>query len=344
MGIRTIGGLEAKTMSQPEKWDLLSPYLKQHGSHCMAYSTLQPDMEYFLIDDVGYVAYMTHAPFGIKSLKRKFVLSDPICAKENMPEIVKEFLRENCRSCFVQVHKDVANLLYKEHGMYGTQMGVETEVDLKEWDLKGKSKSTIRRWINTAKNAGVTIERVSSLQDIHGRQNLLEEWRKKKATKNALKFLQRGLYLPGFPEDSTEIYLARSFSKEIGFVEFDPMYSKGKVDGHYANIIVFSEDAPNGTSDLIINFAMEKMKNDELENFSLGLSPLANHQKFLGDPLLGGRLLNFLYNRGNRLYNFKGIYFHKQKYCPKEIPVFISGRGRTLLGEITETLRVCGVI
>ena len=55
---RIIEGAEAKSLGQREKWELLSPFLRQYGREALAYPTLQAGMEYF-IDDCGYIAYVT---------------------------------------------------------------------------------------------------------------------------------------------------------------------------------------------------------------------------------------------------------------------------------------------
>jgi hypothetical protein len=46
-------------------------YLRQFGSHPMAYSTLQPGMEYFDLPGIGYIAYAT-------CRGSRLVLSDPL--------------------------------------------------------------------------------------------------------------------------------------------------------------------------------------------------------------------------------------------------------------------------
>jgi hypothetical protein len=56
MGTRILEDASARSIGQKEKWDLLGPFLRQHGREALAYATLQEGMEYF-IDETGYVAY-----------------------------------------------------------------------------------------------------------------------------------------------------------------------------------------------------------------------------------------------------------------------------------------------
>src|SRR5690554_7502963 len=51
-------------------------YLKRFGGHSQSFSTLQPDMQYFDVPDVGYMAYR-------RKWGATIVLSDPVCAPEN---------------------------------------------------------------------------------------------------------------------------------------------------------------------------------------------------------------------------------------------------------------------
>src|ERR1035438_6300746 len=54
--VRIIEGEAANRLGQEEKWELLSPFLTQHGREGIAYATLQAGMEYF-IGETGYIAY-----------------------------------------------------------------------------------------------------------------------------------------------------------------------------------------------------------------------------------------------------------------------------------------------
>ena len=48
MSERIIEAEAAKSLGQKEKWDLLSPFLRQHGHEALAYATLQSGLEYFI--------------------------------------------------------------------------------------------------------------------------------------------------------------------------------------------------------------------------------------------------------------------------------------------------------
>ncbi|MHB9079136.1 MAG: phosphatidylglycerol lysyltransferase domain-containing protein [Pirellulaceae bacterium] len=84
-------------------------YLTKYGSHCMAYSTLQPGMAYFDLPGVGYIAY-------VRYLGTSFILSDPVCAPDQLPALIVAFLRQHRSPFFVQVHEHTAGVLQREYG------------------------------------------------------------------------------------------------------------------------------------------------------------------------------------------------------------------------------------
>src|SRR5437016_12348407 len=99
MATRIFEGVAAKHLGQKEKWEMLSPFLKQHGREALAYATLQEGMEYF-VTDYGYIAYNTvrHPVFARKP--KKICFSDPVCAPGDVKKIVGEFLAVNPRVTF----------------------------------------------------------------------------------------------------------------------------------------------------------------------------------------------------------------------------------------------------
>ena len=118
-------------------------YLMNHGVHSMAFSTLQPDMEYFDIPGVGYVAYARY-------LGMKFVLSDPVCDPSQMELMLDRFVAKFPNAVFAQVTKNVVDILHRKHHYYGTQLGSESKIPLADWSLAGKKKQIIRTAINQA--------------------------------------------------------------------------------------------------------------------------------------------------------------------------------------------------
>ena len=76
-------------------------YLKKYGTHSQSFSTLQPEMQYFDVPGVGYLAYM-------RKWGGTFVLSDPVTAPEHFEVILEQFHQRFPSACYIQVSKPVA--------------------------------------------------------------------------------------------------------------------------------------------------------------------------------------------------------------------------------------------
>lgn len=106
-------------------------YLKEYGSHCMSFSALQPGIQYFDMPGIGYIAY--EQKWGLRA-----VLSNPVCDIKDQETLIGEFLQENSPAGFAQISEPVAKLLYEAFGYFSTQFGIESIIDLNNWNLKGK--------------------------------------------------------------------------------------------------------------------------------------------------------------------------------------------------------------
>lgn len=125
-------------------------WLKQYGSHPMSFSTMQPDMAYFELPGVGYIAYAHY--WGMQ-----FALADPVCAPQQRALMLDRFLERYPRAVFVQVSKATVDHLHGRHGYYGTQFGSESKIELAEWSLRGARKQIIRTAVNGARAQGIEI-------------------------------------------------------------------------------------------------------------------------------------------------------------------------------------------
>lgn len=116
----------------------LLPYFKQYGSNCMAYTSLEPGMEYFVMDGIGYIAYVSYKHWLWAWKERKIVLADPVCAEKDFQEILTAFIKEHPNVIFVGVSLKPAKVLEKM-GYMVNQFGIETDILLNDFDLGGKN-------------------------------------------------------------------------------------------------------------------------------------------------------------------------------------------------------------
>jgi lysylphosphatidylglycerol synthetase-like protein (DUF2156 family) len=164
MAIKIIEGDLARKFTRREKWELLSPYLKRHGREALAYATLQEGMEYF-IDETGYIAYtrVQHPIFARKA--KRIVLSDPVCAREDLGLIVRRFLAEDKRAAFAVISEHCASVL-RENGFKANCLGYEPEIPLQTYNTKGdwKELDLIKRARNEARREGIAIREEEDIE------------------------------------------------------------------------------------------------------------------------------------------------------------------------------------
>ena len=161
-------------------------YLMQHGIHPMAFSTMQPDMEYFDVPGIGYIAYARY--WGMQ-----FVLSDPVCDPKHFEMMLERFVQRFPDAAFAQVSKVVVDLLHGKYGYYGTQFGSEAKIPLCDWNLRGSKKQIIRTAVNQAKAQGVEVK-----EGPFDRQTrkISESWIKtRKCKSNEIRFLIRPMQM-----------------------------------------------------------------------------------------------------------------------------------------------------
>ncbi|MBJ6138255.1 DUF2156 domain-containing protein [Marinobacter litoralis] len=279
-------------------------YLKQHGAHSQSFSTLQPGMHYFDVPGVGYIAYM-------RKWGGTFVLSDPVAARKDFPVILEQFQQKFPNASYVQVSKAVVDFLHLRFGLYGTQFGCESRIDLQKWSLTGKKKQILRTALNQAEKQGITVKERYS--DDHTRE-ISEAWiRTRKCKSNEIRFLIRPMEMD-YRENERHFY-AYQDGKAVGFIYFDPIYHNNEIISYVPNISRANADFRQGIFYTLMAHAMDVFKAEGVPFIDLGLIPLSldkatEHQ----ESRLLKKLMHGIYDKGNFLYNFKGLEFTKSRF------------------------------
>jgi lysylphosphatidylglycerol synthetase-like protein (DUF2156 family) len=279
-------------------------YLMSHGVHSMAFSTMQPGMEYFDVPGIGYIAYARY--WGLK-----FVLSDPVCEPCNVETLLDRFVAKFPNAVFAQVTQNVVDILHRNHAYYGTQLGSESKISLADWSLQGKKKQIIRTAVNQAVAQNVVVR-----EGVFDRltKKISESWIKtRKCKSNEIRFLIRPLLMDY--KEGTRYFYAYQNGEAVGFVFFDPIYRHGKVVAYVPNISRSCASFKQGLWYAMMVHAMEVFKSEGVEYLDMGLMPLmlsdelAHHES---KPLRA--MQNQILKWGNSLYNFKGLGFAKSRF------------------------------
>jgi len=311
----------------------------------MAYSSLEKDLEYFVVEGMGYIAYVSFRhPFWAWK-QRKVVLADPICAVANYDEIIKRFVANYPDVIFVQSSLALAEVLNKQ-GYQVNQFGVETELNVQDFDLAGKQRSKLRQWRNKCRREGVKFKEgsVVDCQNHNEIKRLSDSWLKNKGGKE-YSFLTRPFRYTN--EEGVRNFWAWQEGKLIGFAVFDPIYSDGKLVAYYHNVDRISDTAPHGVSAALIIYAIDVFKQEGVQFVSLGMSPLyqltlQNHKSFDYNHFTRDAL-RYAYDNLNYIYPFKGNSSHKKKFNGVKKPVFFSSTKGNSLWEVFVMMKAIGL-
>ncbi|WP_150912690.1 DUF2156 domain-containing protein [Marinobacter halotolerans] len=279
-------------------------YLKKHGLHSQSFSTLQPGMAYFDVPGIGYIAYMRKWG-GI------FVLSDPVADPEQFEVILEKFHQRFPNACYIQVSKPVVDFLYRRFGLYGTQFGSESRINLKSWSLSGKKKQILRTALNQAEKNGISVK--ERFSDDHTRE-ISDAWiRTRKCKSKEIRFLIRPMEME-YRENERHFY-AYQDGKAVGFIYFDPIYRNNEIVSYVPNISRANADFRQGIFYTLMAHAMEVFREEGVPFLDLGLIPLSLHSETEHqESRLLKKIMHGVYEKGNFLYNFKGLEFTKSRF------------------------------
>lgn len=314
--MRSILGQEAQNLSFNEKWQLLSPHLLRHGRDALSYATLQQGMEYF-VHELGYIAFTTalHPVFARKP--KRIVLSDPVCAREDVGTLVSAFLSQHPAAVFGVVSGQCAGVL-RSLGFKANCVGYEPELAVQTYNTQGnwKELDMIKRARNEAKREGITIREVDiSTVPPEQLRALSDRWilGKKVNDREIWVYARRPVYQP---EPGVRKFVA--FDRDgiaIGYVFYDPMQQDGRVFGYSANTVRCDEVRYGRLATAIHMTAMDAFKGEGVEVLNLCLCPFTGLEQGCYQDDFFTRWFFILSERyGGELYNFKGLNFHKSKY------------------------------
>jgi len=332
----------------PTKADLI-PYLEKYGSHCMAYTSLEPSLEYFLVEGLGYIAFKRFKHWFWAFKERVIVLADPICANENTFELLNQFLEEYPTPIFVQSSRFFAKVLDKK-GFQVNQFGVETNLPIAGFELAGKARAKLRQWRNKCQREGVLIieKPISECTNQDEIKALSQRWLDKKGGAE-YSFLVRPLRYQN--EKDTRYFWAYlavdNGQKLIGFAVFDPIYSDQNITGYYHNIDRIDASAPHGTSVSIVLHALDVFKQEGIDKISLGMLPLYLQRGIsseLNFNMFTRKSFWYAFENLNYIYPFKGNASHKIKFNGEQAPIYISSTKGTNLWQVLVAMKGIGML
>lgn len=320
-------------------------HLRHHGRGSLAFSALQEGLQYFMHPEYGFIAYkpLHDGPQSV------LVLSDPICKRENTKLLIDEFMKVKSDPVFLHISHEVAEIV-AQYDFSVNEVGIETIVDIQEFDLVGGKKQQLRNARNGGKKDNLEIKEVDSIDNttLSKLRKISSDWIKEKTiSNNEMQFIVRPIVY--VDEIDVRRFVALKDGEIVGFVIFDPMYENGEIVGYIAQHLRSIHTSTYSVVDCIVVHALELFKAEGKQILSMGFSPLArvdDQGEFKYSKLLKA-YFQYAYENANYLYNFKNLAQHKKQYRPgmkgaHEEKVYCAMRTRFLLPRIYDVFSTLG--
>jgi len=286
-----------------------------YGRSTLARMLLLPDKAYFFSEGGSVVGF---AKVGDVAL----ALGDPIGPAEDAARTIAEFrdmsARNGWRCAFYQTLPDCLDA-YRAAGFDAVSIGDEAIVPVADFDMASQRKS-LRSRVRKLDSDGYRVEVVPAPQDarmLREVRAVSDAWLAERGGS------ELGFSLGWFDEDyigGCDLMVLRS---PTGHVEaFANIISEYHADEATIDLMRYSPSAPSGTMDLLFIRLFEWARDAGYASFNLGLSALAGVGERPDDPAIE-RLLQLVYEYGNRFYGFQGLHEYKAKFSPVWQPRYL---------------------
>jgi phosphatidylglycerol lysyltransferase len=287
--------------------------LRNYGFNTTSYLALEKDKEHYFSPTQD--ACISYVPYH----KVSVVSGEPVCKPEVMNEVLDEYLA-HCRNhqeypLFFEVSASALAPLEKR-GFHFLKTGEEPFFDLRQFSLKGNRMANVRSSAKTATHKGVQIRQFRPLAPgaaamAEQLKDIDQRWSYSRGI-DRLRFTLGSLSLE---EPGDRLYfVAEQEGEVVAFVTYAPIYKR---KGVYLDLMRRGDDAPTGTMDLLLTTSFRLLQEMGIEIVTMGMAPLVNeHYSDVPQNIYLTKLLQWLYQYGEKLYPFSSLYKFKAKFHP----------------------------
>ncbi len=281
-----------------------------HGRNATAYQILNPGIGcWFAERGDAVVGYVSRGAWLL-------VAGEPVCSPGALQETVADFeafaRRRYCRVCYVCAAEPMRQLLGRSPDHSVITIGAQPVWNPAGWRGMVLSRRSMRAQLNRAVNKGVHIDAIATAEGAHHpeiRRTLLEWIRTRRLP--PMHFLVEPEVLSGVVDDRV-LLLARRENRIVAFLVASPVAAR---NGFLIEELARSPHAPNGTSELLIDAAMNRFAEAGSTYATMGLVALAAGTTG-ENPLWLRGLMSIARAHANRFYNFRGLERFRAKMHP----------------------------
>lgn len=291
--------------------------VRRHGRTSLAHIALLGDKQYLFTAGGSVVAYKPVGDVGL-------ALGDPVGPAEDAARAVATFAgfcrQRAWRPVFYQTLPET-RAHYQAAGLQTTLIGQEAIVTLPEFTLSGTRNKNLRAGVNRMERDGYAFawhDAPLSPDLVHALGSVSAAWLRSRRT--AEKEFSLGRFDEAYIAECPVATVSDASGAVIAFANTIPMYGHA---GVAVDLMRYREGAPSETMLFLFVRLLERLRDDGLERADLGLSALSGLDASARAPLTE-RALATVFERGNALYNFKGLHVFKSKFHPLWEPRFLA--------------------
>jgi len=275
--------------------------LRRHGRNTCSFQALELGLHYWFDGDDACVAYADTGGAWIAA-------GDPIAPPERMDEVLVAF----CRAARDAGRRPRFFAMEGEPGprakLRTTPIGTQPIWDPRAWPETLRRKRSLREQLRRARAKGVTVREVGAdeLEPGHPTRAcvdaLIAHWLDSRAIAPMGFLVEIDVY---HTPQERRFLVAERHGAVVGILVAVPVYAR---DGWFFEDVLRDPAAPNGTIELLFDFAMRACADAGSTHVTFGLAPLAD---------VPSRTLAWIRDRSRIFYDFEGLRRFKSKLEPQ---------------------------
>ena len=207
-----------------------------------------------------------------------------------------------------------------ELGFAIQKTGESAAVPLESFSLKGRKREVLRRNWRKAGEVGATFEVVTADQVVAllpELEAISDNWLSQHAGGD------KAFSMGGFVEGYVSEFPCALVRVEDKIVAFATIWTTPDLSAFSMDLMRYSEDAPKNVMDYLFVELLHWGATQDYVAFEFGVAPLAGLEDRPLAPIMS-RVGRLLFERGEEIYNFRGVRRYKDKYDPIWQPRYVA--------------------
>ncbi|ASK28915.1 ABC transporter permease [Chryseobacterium sp. T16E-39] len=281
--------------------------VEQYGASSLDYFKLTKEKQFYFSEEInGLVSFRAANGFAV-------VLEEPVCAEQHKTDLIKEFdqycKKNSLKTCYYRVSESgipYFNPLKKQKLF----IGQDAILDAENFSLTGKDKKTIRNGINAVEKSGYTTTILYAPQNndiIDHIQSVSDEWLREFDKKEIV--FAEGMFDREVVRDQDLITIFDADGLCVAFLNIIPYCAPDECS---YDMIRKTENAPNGSVDVLIVKLVEYAKSKNLKYVNMGMTPMAGIEQ---PNNTAEEIMKFAYQRVGSFKHYQTLRNFKEKYA-----------------------------